>query len=67
MAARELTNGLAPEHLTVDLGRGFEVGQECGSSVFVGDYSPQSMGDYISGPDRHNASQPGVGQCARGA
>jgi len=48
--ARELTNRLAPEHLTVDSAADLAWVTNAGS-VFVGDYSPQSMGDYISGPN----------------
>jgi len=48
--ARELTNRLAPEHLTVDSAADLKWVQNAGS-VFVGDYAPQSMGDYISGPN----------------
>ncbi|HEY4380511.1 MAG TPA: histidinol dehydrogenase [Acidobacteriaceae bacterium] len=48
--ARELTNRLAPEHLTVDAASDLKWVKNAGS-VFVGDYSPQSMGDYISGPN----------------
>jgi histidinol dehydrogenase len=48
--ARELTNRLAPEHLTVDAGADLRWVQNAGS-VFVGHYTPQSMGDYISGPN----------------
>jgi histidinol dehydrogenase len=48
--ARELTNRLAPEHLTVDKASDLKWVKNAGS-VFVGDYSPQSMGDYISGPN----------------
>jgi histidinol dehydrogenase len=46
--ARALTNRLAPEHLTVDAGADLRWIQNAGS-VFVGNYAPQSMGDYISG------------------
>ena len=49
-AARELTNRLAPEHLTVDSPADLKWVQNAGS-VFVGDYAPQSMGDYVSGPN----------------
>ena len=49
-AARELTNRLAPEHLTVDTVADLAWVKNAGS-VFVGSYSPQSMGDYISGPN----------------
>ncbi len=48
--ARELTNRLAPEHLTVDSARDLKWVQNAGS-IFVGDYAPQSMGDYVSGPN----------------
>ncbi|NYF79245.1 histidinol dehydrogenase [Granulicella arctica] len=48
--ARELTNRLAPEHLTVDTNADLKWVQNAGS-VFVGAYAPQSMGDYISGPN----------------
>jgi histidinol dehydrogenase len=48
--ARELTNRLAPEHLTVDSTTDLKWVSNAGS-VFVGDYAPQSMGDYISGPN----------------
>ena len=48
--ARELTNRLAPEHLTVDATADLKWVRNAGS-VFVGDYSPQSMGDYVSGPN----------------
>ena len=49
--ARELTNRLAPEHLTVDTAADLKWVRNAGS-VFVGAYSPQSMGDYISGPNQ---------------
>lgn len=48
--ARNLTNQIAPEHLTVDAIEDLEWVQNAGS-VFVGPYSPQPMGDYISGPN----------------
>jgi histidinol dehydrogenase len=48
--AQELTNRLAPEHLTVDAEADLKWVRNAGS-VFVGGYSPQSMGDYISGPN----------------
>ena len=48
--ARELTNRLAPEHLSVDAAEDLDWVRNAGS-VFVGAYSPQSMGDYISGPN----------------
>jgi histidinol dehydrogenase len=48
--AQELTNRLAPEHLTVDHADDLKWVRNAGS-VFVGDRSPQSMGDYVSGPN----------------
>ena len=48
--ARELTNRLALEHLTVDTAADLKWVKNAGS-VFVGAYSPQSMGDYVSGPN----------------
>jgi histidinol dehydrogenase len=48
--AQELTNRLALEHLTVDSAADLKWVSNAGS-VFVGAYSPQSMGDYVSGPN----------------
>jgi histidinol dehydrogenase len=48
--ARDLTNRLAPEHLTVDAASDLDWVQNAGS-VFIGRWSPQPMGDYISGPN----------------
>ena len=48
--ARALTNRLAPEHLTVDAGSDVRWVRNAGS-VFIGHHTPQSMGDYISGPN----------------
>jgi histidinol dehydrogenase len=48
--AQALTNRLAPEHLTVDSGADVRWVKNAGS-VFIGHYAPQSMGDYISGPN----------------
>lgn len=48
--ARFITNRLAPEHLTVDTVEDLAWVKNAGS-VFIGNYSPQSMGDYISGPN----------------
>jgi histidinol dehydrogenase len=48
--AQELTNRLAPEHLTVDAPSDLKWVRNAGS-VFVGEYAPQSMGDYVSGPN----------------
>jgi histidinol dehydrogenase len=48
--AQELTNRLAPEHLSVDSEADLKWIRNAGS-VFVGEYTPQSMGDYVSGPN----------------
>ncbi|MHB1023882.1 MAG: histidinol dehydrogenase [Acidobacteriaceae bacterium] len=48
--ARKLTNRLAPEHLTVDTEADLKWVKNAGS-VFVGPHTPQTMGDYISGPN----------------
>lgn len=48
--ARAITNRLAGEHLTVDHEEDLAWVQNAGS-VFIGRWSPQPMGDYISGPN----------------
>ncbi len=48
--AQQITNRLAPEHLTVDAPEDLAWVQNAGS-VFIGEHSPQPMGDYISGPN----------------
>jgi histidinol dehydrogenase len=48
--AHELTNRLAPEHLTVDAAADLRWVKNAGS-IFIGHHTPQSMGDYISGPN----------------
>ena len=48
--ARRITNRLALEHLTVDAASDLKWVQNAGS-VFVGRWSSQPMGDYISGPN----------------
>jgi histidinol dehydrogenase len=48
--ARAITNRLAAEHLTVDAASDLDWVQNAGS-VFVGRWSTQPMGDYISGPN----------------
>jgi histidinol dehydrogenase len=62
--ARELTNRLAPEHLTVDASEDLSWVRNAGS-VFVGRYSPQPMGDYVSGPN-HTLPTGGVAQVRGG-
>jgi histidinol dehydrogenase len=48
--ARSITNRLAPEHLTVDAPNDLGWVQNAGS-VFIGRWSAQPVGDYISGPN----------------
>ncbi len=48
--ARKLTNRLAFEHLSVDGASDLAWVKNAGS-VFIGRFSPQSMGDYVSGPN----------------
>ena len=48
--ARQITNRLAPEHLTVDAAADLKWVENAGS-VFIGRWSAQPMGDYISGPN----------------
>ena len=48
--ARELTNRIAPEHLTVDSAADLEWVRNAGS-VFIGRWSAQPLGDYVSGPN----------------
>ncbi len=45
-----ITNRLAPEHLTVDSAKDLDWVTNAGS-VFVGGWSAQPLGDYISGPN----------------
>jgi histidinol dehydrogenase len=48
--ARVLTNRIAPEHLTIDTEKDLAWVRNAGS-VFIGRWSAQPMGDYISGPN----------------
>jgi len=48
--AHNITNRIAPEHLTVDAASDLDWVQNAGS-VFIGRWSAQPMGDYISGPN----------------
>jgi histidinol dehydrogenase len=62
--AHEITNRLAPEHLTVDSIQDLDWVRNAGS-VFIGRYSPQPMGDYVSGPN-HTLPTGGVAQVRGG-
>ena len=48
--ARAIANRIAPEHLTVDTPADLDWVQNAGS-VFIGRWSAQPLGDYISGPN----------------
>jgi histidinol dehydrogenase len=48
--ARDLTNSIAPEHLTVDSAADLAWVRNAGS-VFIGRWSAQPLGDYVSGPN----------------
>jgi histidinol dehydrogenase len=62
--ARNITNRLAPEHLSVDSNEDLDWIRNAGS-VFIGRYSPQPMGDYVSGPN-HTLPTGGVAQVRGG-
>jgi len=47
--ALEIANAIAPEHITVS-GKDVSAIRNAGS-IFLGDYSPQALGDYASGPN----------------
>ncbi|HUY82250.1 MAG TPA: histidinol dehydrogenase [Acidobacteriaceae bacterium] len=48
--ARDLTNAIAPEHLTIDSTEDLAWVKNAGS-VFIGRSSAQPLGDYVSGPN----------------
>jgi histidinol dehydrogenase len=48
--AQEIANRLAPEHLTVDSEEDLAWVRNAGS-VFIGNWSSQPLGDYVSGPN----------------
>ncbi len=52
-AAIELANQIAPEHLELHVKEPFEyVGRiRNAGAVFLGDYTPEPVGDYIAGPN----------------
>ncbi len=62
--ARTFTNRLAPEHLTVDSAEDLQWVKNAGS-VFVGNWSAQPLGDYISGPN-HTLPTGGVARVRGG-
>jgi histidinol dehydrogenase len=48
--AHDLTNRIAPEHLTIDTSADLAWVRNAGS-VFIGRWSAQPLGDYVSGPN----------------
>ncbi|NNL42424.1 MAG: histidinol dehydrogenase [Desulfobacterales bacterium] len=52
-AAIDLANRIAPEHLEIQIEEPFEwIGQiRNAGAVFLGDYTPEPVGDYIAGPN----------------
>jgi histidinol dehydrogenase len=52
-AAVEMANRIAPEHLELHIKDSFEyVGKiRNAGAIFVGDYTPEAVGDYIAGPN----------------
>jgi histidinol dehydrogenase len=48
--AHDLTNRIAPEHLTIDTAADLRWVRNAGS-VFIGRWSAQPLGDYVSGPN----------------
>jgi histidinol dehydrogenase len=62
--AHNVTNRIAPEHLTVDTAADLDWVQNAGS-VFIGRWSAQPMGDYISGPN-HTLPTGGMAHVRRG-
>jgi histidinol dehydrogenase len=62
--ARDIANQVAPEHLTVDSADDLAWVQNAGS-VFVGRWSSQPLGDYVSGPN-HTLPTSGLGRLRGG-
>ena len=52
-AAIELANRIAPEHLELQAARPWECMEKVrnAGAVFLGDYTPPSLGDYMAGPN----------------
>ncbi len=51
--AIEIANLIAPEHLEIMTEEAEEVSKKINSAgaIFIGDYSPEALGDYIAGPN----------------
>ncbi len=52
-AAVELANRIAPEHLELQVRQPFEYLNQIrhAGAIFIGDYTPEPVGDYIAGPN----------------
>ena len=52
-SAIELANEIAPEHLELQVSRPWKCMERVknAGAVFLGDYSPESLGDYLAGPN----------------
>ncbi len=51
--AIDLANDIAPEHLELQVARPWECMEKIknAGAVFIGDYTPESLGDYLAGPN----------------
>ena len=51
--ALDLTNDIAPEHLSIQVTNPMELLKRIknASAIFLGSYTPQTMGDYVAGPN----------------
>jgi histidinol dehydrogenase len=52
-AAAEVSNAIAPEHLELSVEQPFELLSQIrnAGAIFLGHYTPESVGDYIAGPN----------------
>jgi histidinol dehydrogenase len=51
--AADVSNAIAPEHLELSVGQPFELLAQIknAGAIFLGHYTPESVGDYIAGPN----------------
>ncbi len=65
--ALQLTNRLAPEHCEIMTAHARDVAQRVttAGAIFLGDYSPTVLGDYVAGPS-HELPTGGAGRCFAG-
>jgi histidinol dehydrogenase len=49
----DLVNKIAPEHLQIKIKNPEQIAKKifCAGSIFLGEYSPEAIGDYIAGPN----------------